>query len=66
MFPFGCSTLFTGDMISHCSKMSSNLLILPCKWIGTLLALCFLKTASVFNGECTGEFFFNTSKYQGV
>ena len=26
VFPFGCSSLFTGDMTSYCSKMSSNLL----------------------------------------
>ena len=24
LFPFGCSSLFTGDMISFCSKMSST------------------------------------------
>ena len=48
VFPFGCSSLFTGDMISYCSKKSSNLLTLSSKWIGTLLALCFLKTASSF------------------
>ena len=28
LFPFGCSSLFAGDMISYCSKMSSNLLTL--------------------------------------
>ena len=48
VFPFGCSSLFTGDMISYCSKKSSNLLTLSSKWISTLLALCFLKTASSF------------------
>ena len=31
VFPFGCSSLFTGDMISYCSGMSSNLLTLSCK-----------------------------------
>ena len=48
VFPFGCSSLFTGDRISYCSKMSSHLLTLSCKWIGTLLALCFLKIMSGF------------------
>ena len=47
---FGCSFLFTGDKISFCSKMSSCLFTLSCKCIGTLLALCFLKTASGFKG----------------
>ena len=41
VFPFGCSSLFTGDMVSYCSRKSSNLLTLSCKWIGTLLALFF-------------------------
>ena len=31
VFPFGCSSLFTGDMISYCSRMSSYLLTLSCK-----------------------------------
>ena len=58
VFPFGCSSLFTGDTTSYCSRMSSNLFTLSCKWIGTLLALCFLKTASGFKGKCSDEFFF--------
>ena len=61
LFLFGCSSLFTGDMISYCFKMSSNLLTSSCKWISTLLALCFLKTASGFKGRCNGEFIFPTS-----
>ena len=56
--PFGCSSLFTGEIISYCSKMSSNLFTLSCKWIGTLLALSFLKTASGFNGRCSDELIF--------
>ena len=31
VFPFGCSSLFTGDMISYCSRMSNFVLILSCK-----------------------------------
>ena len=31
VLPFGCSSLFTGEMISYCSSISSNLLILSCK-----------------------------------
>ena len=61
VLPSGCSSLFTGDIISYCSKMSSSLLTLSCKCIGTLLALCFLKTASGFKGKCSGELFFPTS-----
>ena len=52
VLPFGCFSLFTGDMISYCSKILSNRFTLSCKWIGILLALCFLKTASGFNGRC--------------
>ena len=33
--------------------MSSNLFILSCKFIGTLLVLCFLKVASGFKGRCS-------------
>ena len=58
VFPFGRSTLFTGDIISYCSKMSSSLLTLSSKRIGALLALCFLITAPGFKGRCSGEFFF--------
>ena len=28
---FGCSSLFTGDKFSYCSKISSNLFTLSCK-----------------------------------
>ena len=31
VFPFGCSSLFLGEMISHCSSISSNQLTLSCK-----------------------------------
>ena len=31
VLPFGCSSLFTGDIISYCSKISSNLFTLSCK-----------------------------------
>ena len=31
VFPFGCSSSFTGEMISYCPNMSSNLLTLSCK-----------------------------------
>ena len=61
VFPFGGSSLSTGDKISYCSRKSSNLFTLSCKWIGTLLALCFLKTASGFKGRCSGEIVFLTS-----
>ena len=61
VFPFSCSSCFTGDIISYFSRMSSNLLTLSCKLIGTLFALYFLKTASGFKGKCSGEFIFPTS-----
>ena len=61
VFPFGCSSLFTGERILYCSNLSNSLLTLSCKWIGTLLALCFFKTASGFKGRCSGEFTFPTS-----
>ena len=61
LFLFSCYSLFTGDMISYCSRMSSNLLTLSCNWIGTLLALSFLKTVSGIKGRCSGEFIFATS-----
>ena len=60
VLPFGCSFLFTGDMISYCSKMSSSVFTLSCKFFGTLLAHCFLKTASGFKGKCSGELIFPT------
>ena len=63
VIPFGCSSLFTGHIISYCSKIFSNLLTLSFKWIGTLLALCFLKTASGFNGRCRDELIFPTSNF---
>ena len=31
MFPFGCYSLSTGDMISYCPKLSSNQLTLSCR-----------------------------------
>ena len=31
VIPFGCSSLFTGDIISYCSKISSNSFTLSCK-----------------------------------
>ena len=31
VLPFGCSFLFTGAIISYCSKISSNLFTLSCK-----------------------------------
>ena len=31
VLPFGCSFLFTGEIFSYCSKMSSNLFTLSCK-----------------------------------
>ena len=41
VLPFGCSSLFTGDIISYSSKMSSSLFTLSCKCIGTLLLFVF-------------------------
>ena len=61
VFPFGCSFLFTGEIISYCSSLSSYLLTLSCKWIGTLLACCFLKNESGFRDRCSGEFTFPSS-----
>ena len=63
VLPFGCSSLFTGDIIFYFSKMPSSLFTLSCKCIGTLLALCFLKTASCFKGKCCGELIFPTSNF---
>ena len=31
VFPFGCSSLLTGEIVSYCSTMSINLLTLSCK-----------------------------------
>ena len=61
VLPFGCTSLFTIEMSSYCSSMSSNRLTLSCKLIGTLFARCFLKTASGFKGKFCGEFTFSTS-----
>ena len=41
VLPFGCSSLFTGDITSYCSKISSNRFTLSCKCIRTFLALFF-------------------------
>ena len=46
--------------------MSSNLLTLSCKCIGTLLALFFLKTASGFRDKSSGESTFPTKKLDGA
>ena len=62
VLPFGCSSLFTGDIVSYCSKISSNRFKLSCKCIGTLLALSFSKTASGFKGKCDDGITFPTSK----
>ena len=40
VLPFGCSSLFTGEIISYCSKMSSNLL--PCHVSELVLYLLFV------------------------
>ena len=61
-FSFGCSSLFTGEMISFCS----NILTLSFKGIGTLLARYILKTLSGFRGRCSGEFTSPTSNLDGV
>ena len=63
LLPFGCSSFFTGEMISYCSSMSSNRLTLSCKWIGILLACWFLKTASGFRGKISGAFTSPTSSF---
>ena len=63
MLPFGYSSLFNGDIISYCSKISSSLFTLSCKSIGTLLPLYFLKTAAGFKGKCNGELIFPTSNF---
>ena len=63
VLPFGCFSLFTGDIISYCSQISSSLVTLSCKCIGTLLALCFLKIVSGFKGKCSGELVFPKSNF---
>ena len=55
----GCSSLFTGEMISF---FPVRQVILSCKRIGILLARCFLKTASSFRGKLRCKFTFPTSK----
>ena len=40
VLPFGCSSLFIGEMFSYCSSFSSKRLTLSCKLIETLLARC--------------------------
>ena len=61
MFPFGCCSLFTWEVVSFCSSMSCYLLTLSCRCIGALLARCFLKIASGFRGKLSDEFTFPTS-----
>ena len=63
VLPFGCSSLFIGDIISYCSKMSNSLFTLSCKCIGTFLALCLLKIASGFKGKYSSEITFPTSSF---
>ena len=41
VFSSGCCSLFIGEMISYCSRISNSLFTLSCKCIGTLLARCF-------------------------
>ena len=41
VLPCGCSSFFTGEMISHSSNMSSNRLTLSWNWIGILRSLFF-------------------------
>ena len=31
VFPSGCSSFFTGNIVSYCSKLSSSLFTLSCK-----------------------------------
>ena len=62
VLPCGCSSFFTGEMISHCSNMSSNRLTLSWNWIEILLAHCFLKIASSFRCTFSVEFTFRTLK----
>ena len=46
LFSFGCSSLFSGEIIPYCSRMSYNLFTLSCRRVDKLIARCFLKTAS--------------------
>ena len=43
--------------------MSRSLFTLSLKCFGTLLARCFLKTASDFSGRCSGECLFLPSNF---
>ena len=58
LLPFGFLSSFFGEMISYYSSISSNLITLSCKWIRTLLARCFLKTASDFGVNLVVNLFF--------
>ena len=59
---FGCWSLFTGEMISCCLRISKCLFSLACNCKGTL-ARCFLKIASVLNGRCNVECSFSISNF---
>ena len=48
------------------SKVSSRLITLSCKCIGTLLDLCFLKIASSFKVKRGGELNFPTSNFDAA
>ena len=61
VFPFGCSSLFTGDIIWYCSRMSSSLLTFHVNEFVLYLLFVFLKNASGFMGKCSGENIFPTS-----
>ena len=61
VFPFGCSSVLSGEMFSFYSKLTSNLLTLSFRWIGTLLVCCFLKITSSFRGRCNDEITLPTS-----
>ena len=61
VFLFGCRFLINGDMISFCSRISSNVFvyfILQIDWYP--LACCFLKTALDLRGRSNGECIFAT------
>ena len=55
MFTSVFCSLLTGEIISCSSRISKNLFTLSCKCIDTSLDRCFLKTASVLSGRCSGE-----------
>ena len=50
LFHFGCCSFSSGQIISNFPSMSNSLINLSCKCIGTLLASCFLNSASAFSG----------------